>query len=375
TGALENQPDLVDRIAAVRPLYGICGEPLRGVRDPLRLAEAVRAAGFNAPRCSLSPADLPTDGSWLIKPLASAGGHRIKPYLGHAVRAVASQTAHYQRLSAEENRSPTAAPNRYFQEWIDGEPASAVYIAFGNSAICLGVTRQLIGLPWCGAADDGDCNFRYCGSVGPLDLPAPLAHRFENLGKALAAAFRLRGLFGLDVIIRDGEIWPIELNPRYTASTEIVERSRGLSAVRLHVNAFVVQDKLYEDDFAQEGTEETERKSLNSRPPLSRLPPMQFGTPQEANLLPRSLNEVFGKAVLYANEDLTVSETFLAWVAQQNVDCQWPRIADIPAEGSAIRTGQPIVTVFAEGPDESEVLDGLKARAQVTGRKLAPSPA
>ena len=46
TGALENYPDLVDRMAALRPLYGIGGESLRAVRDPQRLAAAVRAAGF-----------------------------------------------------------------------------------------------------------------------------------------------------------------------------------------------------------------------------------------------------------------------------------------------------------------------------------------
>src|SRR6266404_2094518 len=82
TGALENYPNLVDRLAAVRPLYGIGGDSLRAVRDPRRLSAALRAGGFNSPRYSLGPERLPTDGSWLVKPLASAGGNRISRWHG-----------------------------------------------------------------------------------------------------------------------------------------------------------------------------------------------------------------------------------------------------------------------------------------------------
>ncbi|HEY2148450.1 MAG TPA: hypothetical protein VGH32_10965, partial [Pirellulales bacterium] len=52
----------------------------------------------------------------------------------------------------------------------------------------------------------------------------------------------------------------------------------------------------------------------------------------------------------------------------------WPQVADIPAAGSAIHAGQPIVTVFAEGPDEQAVVDRLKALAADAYRKLAVSP-
>jgi predicted ATP-grasp superfamily ATP-dependent carboligase len=348
TGALENHPDLIDRIAAVRPLFGICGEPVRAVRNALRLADAVRAAGFNAPRCLLSPAGVPTDGSWLFKPLASAGGYNIERYVGHAGRANARES--------------------YFQECIEGVPASAVYIGDGDGTTCLGVTRQLIGLPWCGAANGRSGPFRYCGSIGPLNLVGPLVRSFQKLGAVLARTFTLRGLIGLDVIIQADEIWPIELNPRFTASVEILERTLGVSAVRLHVDAF----------FAQEETEETEKsvawasahadeqfasaKAHATKSLLPPFPPIQFG------------NGVQGKTVLYASEDQIISDVFSSWVEQQNGDRMWPRVADIPAAGSSIRAGQPFVTVFAEGPDERAVLDGLKAIAADAYRNLAVSP-
>src|SRR5687767_10917006 len=41
TGGLENYPELVDQIAAERPLLGNSGSVLREVRDPFKLAAAL----------------------------------------------------------------------------------------------------------------------------------------------------------------------------------------------------------------------------------------------------------------------------------------------------------------------------------------------
>src|SRR6188474_2299573 len=46
TGGLENYPRLIDRLAAVRPLWGNRGASLRTVRDPRQLAELAVAAGL-----------------------------------------------------------------------------------------------------------------------------------------------------------------------------------------------------------------------------------------------------------------------------------------------------------------------------------------
>ena len=290
TGALENHPELIDRIAAIRPLYGISGESLRAMRDPLRLADAARAAGFNAPRCSLSAIGVPSDGTWLIKPIASAGGQRVEPYVGHAMRAVDRGTtlpSHHEVSSndstAQESRPTSPPANCYFQERIEGVPASGVYIGHLNGAICLGVTRQLVGMPWCGMGQADRGHFRYCGSIAAIDVSALLARRFEKLGSELAHTFPLRGLFGLDVIRRGDEIWPIELNPRYTASVEILERSLGTGAVRLHFNSFLTHEE----------TEETQNAVAWA---------LAHAT------------ESHGKIVLFAPEDLIVGETFLSWI-------------------------------------------------------------
>ncbi|HEV2969446.1 MAG TPA: ATP-grasp domain-containing protein [Pirellulales bacterium] len=324
TGALENHPALVDRMAAFRPLIGVGGEALRAVRDPRRVAAAVRAAGFSAPRCSLHVDGVPTDGSWLSKPLASAGGSRIEPWLGGPANSL-------------------SAPHRYFQEFIEGLPASAVYIGTGNEAICLGLTRQLIGMPWCGTGMSSSDRFRYCGSIGPLAVSPDASDRIHELGIVLARAFDLVGLFSVDLISNGDQIWPIEVNPRYTASVEVLERAYGINAVSLHVAAC--------------------RRSSDDEKTLS------------ANVASSAFecrNRVAtGKAVLYSTASWLVGADFSEWAERQNQGHDWPILADIPATGTAIRPGHPIITVLVGGCDEPSVVSSLQQLAAAAYEKVA----
>ena len=47
----------------------------------------------------------------------------------------------------------------------------------------------------------------------------------------LADRFELSGLFGVDFILDGDQVWTLEVNPRYTASVEIVERATGIHAI------------------------------------------------------------------------------------------------------------------------------------------------
>src|SRR4051812_40999335 len=75
TGALENRPDLVERLAAAPPLWGNDAAALCRVRAPFALAAALRAADVPCP--AVRADDAPA-GRWLVKPLASAGGVGIR---------------------------------------------------------------------------------------------------------------------------------------------------------------------------------------------------------------------------------------------------------------------------------------------------------
>ncbi len=321
TGGIENHPALVDRLAASRQLYGVGGAALRAVRDPLRLAEVLRAEGFCVPGCSLFAADVPTDGSWLVKPAASSGGCRIEPWVGAAAQG-------------GEPGQTGDLPRCYFQQRIAGLPASAVYLAARDGAICWGISRQLLGLPWCGVARGANDRFRYCGSIGPLAVSPALGGRLDRLGSVVAEAFELTGLFGVDFILAGDEIWTIEVNPRYPASVEVLERAGGTSAVGWHVAAC--------REFI--GPERS---------------PVRFDAARQRRDLADE-SRINGKAILHATADAIVGTRFVEWVEMQNGAAEWPVVADIPAAGASIRAGQPIVTVMAAGRDDPTVLACLE---------------
>ena len=94
-----------------------------------------------------------------------------------------------------------------------------------------GVTRQLIG-----DAAFGASGHRWCGNLlGNAAGRRCLPHQDEVIASATAAAqaltraFGLRGINGIDFISRNGEAVVIEVNPRWTAAVELVERALGVS--------------------------------------------------------------------------------------------------------------------------------------------------
>jgi predicted ATP-grasp superfamily ATP-dependent carboligase len=152
----------------------------------------------------------------------------------------------------------------------------------------------------------------YRGSIGPLNLDAQEMATFEAIGQALGKAFGLVGLFGVDAVIDRGDVWPIEVNPRFTASVEVLERSLRFSAVAEHLEA------------------------------------CQRGTVNDAS---RSGSGAYvGKAILYADRPLVVSERFVRTACERCFDVPEPETADIPVSGTKLRVGQPVMTVFASGP-------------------------
>jgi predicted ATP-grasp superfamily ATP-dependent carboligase len=208
TGALENRPDLVDRISQRHPLLGNPGAVLRRVRDPILLARLALEAGLEPPKVALDPLDIPRDGSWLVKPLDSAGGKGIREYRG--------------------------VPRRdcYYQKRVEGTPMSAIFVADRTAARLLGLTRQFIGSP--------RSTFAYIGTIAPWDWPISVERvgTLERLGTRLTATCGLRGLFGVDFLNTGASLTPVEVNPRYTAAIEALEWALGRSLLAEHLAVF-----------------------------------------------------------------------------------------------------------------------------------------
>ena len=328
TGGLENCPALVQSIAAERPLLGNDALALRRARAPRFLTALFRGAGLPHPALLDDDASQrPAHCRWLAKPLHGAGGRGIH-FFDDAQRSVGR--------------------GLYVQEFIAGESCSAVYVGDGTTADLLGVTAQLIGAPILHAAP-----FHYCGSVGPLPLTTACQQAFVRLGNVVAAGCGLRGLFGVDAVLADGVPYPVEVNPRYPASVEVLEHARGVAALRRHVEAC--------------GPRSGERwasapRGTSSAPSLA--------APQGADA-PRS--PVVGKAILFA----ATAVTFPAegpWLDDLRSFEPWrlPAFADLPHPGDRIEAGRPILTVLCGADSVAACRQELELRASDVERRLLP---
>ena len=235
-----------------------------------------------------------------MKPQRSGGGHGISVWTGSGI----------------------VPRGMYLQRKIDGRPGSISFVANGSTAAVLGFSRQLVGEAQLGAQ-----RYRYCGSL--LGTPEArlfpgqqkLLRRAAELAEVLTGEFRLVGLNSIDFIARDGVPYPTEVNPRYSASMELIERGAGVSMFEMHLRAC-------------------------------------------SGLLPAPLEPwggVQGKAILFARRSSIVAATRY-WAS--------PWIADIPHPGERIMRGRPICTVFAETRAAESCRRLLLRRAAVIYRTL-----
>ncbi len=202
TGGLENWPKLVRQWSQLRPLWGNCDQALSASRNPEYVASQLRALDLPVPALHGSDHKPPADRRWLLKPRRGAAGSGIRYWTA--------------------NDDPWDKRDLYCQEFIQGESLSLLYLGDSRTAQLLGATRQLVGESWLHAAP-----FHYCGSIGPLDSRLIEQPSLEKLGRLLASECCLKGLFGVDGVLQNGTFWPVEINPRYTASVEVLEHAKG----------------------------------------------------------------------------------------------------------------------------------------------------
>jgi predicted ATP-grasp superfamily ATP-dependent carboligase len=207
------------------------------------------------------------------------------------------------------------------QPFIDGVAGSIAFVAAGGRAAPLGLTRQLVGDERFGAT-----GFRYCGSIlAPADDrqfsdDATLLDSAVRLASIAAEKLALVGVNGIDFVAKRGNAHPIEINPRYSASMELVEHAFGVSIFGAHADACL----------------------------HGALPPFDLARA-------RSHSRAFGKAIVFARRDVVCGDT-RAWLGD-------PSVRDIPHPGERIAAGRPVCTVFADAIDSTACYDALVGRA------------
>jgi predicted ATP-grasp superfamily ATP-dependent carboligase len=296
--SFENHPKAVGSLGSGRELWGNPPSVLQRVRDPFEVARALRKRGHAVPSIRMAPA---RTGRWLLKPVLSGGGRRV-------------------RVWQPGRRVPRGC---YLQEFVDGTPGSIVFVAARGRAVPIGVSRQLVGEDAFGAA-----GFQYCGNIlaaagdAQFARDRALVRGAAELAGAIAEEFELVGVNGIDFVARAGVPYAIEVNPRWTASMELVERAYGLSVFAAHAAACINGVLPASGDFD-----------------LSKA---------------RRRVQAFGKAIVFARHDVTVGDT------REWIDLG---IRDVPHPREKIAAGRPVCTVLAAGRDALDCYAALVERA------------
>lgn len=303
-GGMENHSHVVDQLAERLDLLGNRGAVLRRVRDPWQVA-AVLGNHQLAVAELAPPGVLPSAGRWIQKPVRSCGGTAVSDWEGSEM---------------PESGIPEGG-SFVFQRRVEGRVLAAVFVSDTYRAQLIGISEQLVGTPWLGA-----CGFAYAGSIGPVPLGQDGREQFKKIGDVLAASFGLRGVFGVDAVWDGVDVWPIEVNPRYTASVEVLESSLGVSVILEHTTAC-----------------------------RGRLPAIS---------LPRRPQHVTGKAVLYAERDLVIRGKLIEFCQAINRENASYAFADIPPAGTPVRRGRPVLTLLERAADDRRVTARLRERAE-----------
>ncbi|WP_432797647.1 ATP-grasp domain-containing protein [Poriferisphaera sp. WC338] len=314
TGDLENHPTVWEAITFGREIIGSNADAIKAVRQIDVLNEdglkKIKIKGIKACRTRTiddfwSRVTLSVFGVWdrrkyIVKPRRGSGGEGIR---------------HWDTTGSFKHGSPgTLDRTEYLQQYIQGIPIGTVFRADGWSVQFLGASEMIVG-DW----DFGADLFNYVGSIGEIDLQEKSRAAISQVAVALTQRHDLRGIFGIDWIMDyAGRLWPIEVNPRYTASVEVLERCKGA--------------------------------------PMMNSPTSKTSKPTQNGLMS-------GKASVRAKKPGMIDADFFDVFGEHFV-------ANVPKPGAPIRKGEHICTIFAEGQTRDEVHKNLREKAAQVYAKL-----
>lgn len=300
-GGLENHSDLLREIGRQRPVIGLDPVIVDRLRDPWQMSLWLQESTICVPRlASAGRADV--DCPWLRKSVTSSGG------LGVGVDSsdkVVDQTL----------------PSRgeYLQEYIDGVPMSATFCADDAGVHLFGTSLQLIGWPSLGAS-----GFLFCGNVGPVDPGSEVTQQILDAARVIVERSGLKGVLGIDFILRQGQAWFLEVNPRITASHMLYELQHPGLVTHRHLEALGW-------------------KSARTRRSLDTIPSHPLFTQ----------SPVAARMILWAREDIVVPKAFGADTSGA------VHMADRPQPGSVVRRSSPLCSIIITAADVPEIMQHL----------------
>lgn len=323
SGGAELLSDLVDRFAKSMEILGTKAESLLAIRDHLNWLGFLKKQGFNVPSSLRTIAGLTESvgevgEGWLRKRIGTCGGSGV--------------------VNVESSKKTDLLEDDYFQKVVAGRSCSAQLVSASNAGSCLllGCCRQMFYLR---------TPFEYAGSFTSNEFPAIAKEQVQEIGWALSRKFSLNGFWGFDFILDDANcVWPVDLNVRPTASTELFE---NLVRTRMNLKSCI------------------DLQRISCRGDVFTLDDVSAKTPVEGKLVLFNQSE---KPILINRECFRrLSEK--CDLAFDSLGRCGISLADIPNLGQKIEPGSPVLTVRVRAEDNAALLSMLR-RAVATVQSI-----
>jgi len=304
-GGLSSHDVLIRRLAQASPTLGASELAWDQLRDPQCLHEIAANAEMRFPPTSDRSAALiggtdDSDGRWLLKQRHSCGGLGVRWHSDHTC----------------------VGDGEFLQKWIPGRSYGATLLSDANQVRLLGVCRSLF-------TRHHHRPFVYAGSMGPIQLAPAVSRSLTRLGEQVAATTKLRGLLNVDFVLdRSGIAWLLEINPRWSGSSELIERrlvDQGRISRQQSLLAFAVH-------------------ALGCRASLPDL-----GQPMRQQQTSSDRGATYLKRILFARTKIRFDRSRFESLIGHNES-----LHDIPQNGTVIGRGDPVFTLIT-ATDHNEV--------------------
>ncbi len=203
----EGKYNLLRKANEILPLYTNSLSVFNCLENPKLFFETLKLLKVPFPQVNLSADSLENLGSdWILKDLGSSGGRGNKKLFGRKSKS-----------------------SEYFQKQLLGTAVSLSFLADGQHIIPLGYSKPI-------TTKQSNLPFVFCGLDGPIELNDSIDQEALRISKLIVQKFKLRGFNGIDFLVSDKAVHFLDLNPRITASFEILQESHSFCFFEKHIH-------------------------------------------------------------------------------------------------------------------------------------------